>query len=220
MDSKCKCKEISMSRKRRWASLAQIDLSGEPMHALKLRNIIILWAAFSLLIAVAEAQEKLPAVDIFGGFSYLRAEKTLFPGGITGTAASGWETAVGGNFNRWFGLTAGFSGHHSGGFPEANYNFFLFGPTFSYRRPRFTGYAHVLFGTSRLETKFAFSGGGVSSETDSGLATALGGGFDLNLGQRWAVRVVQADYLRTNFNVLSPHNFRVSSGLVFRFGVR
>lgn len=169
-----------------------------------MRRILILSAVFTVLAAGAEAQEKAPMVEVFGGFSYLHAEKIVAPivgtGVFTAPSNAGWEAGVNGNFTRWFGLTADFSGHYSNFSTDNTYNFFLFGPTFSHRRPKITAYAHALFGTSRLESEVRFSGVFVARGSDTGAATAVGGGIDYKLGSHWAFRVVQADYLRTSFN--------------------
>jgi hypothetical protein len=52
---------------------------------------------------------------------------------------------------------------------------------------------------------------------------AIGGGLDVNLSKRLALRVIQADYLykqlgfdRIGFDV--HNNLRASVGIVFRFG--
>ena len=47
---------------------------------------------------------------------------------------------------------------------------------------------------------------------------ALGGGLDVNVNDRFAIRVVQAEYLRTRFFNETQNKGRIAFGLVFRFG--
>ena len=56
------------------------------------------------------------------------------------------------------------------------------------------------------------------SATDNAFAMALGGGVDWKANDRIAIRLAQGDYLLTRFGSTSQHNFRLSTGVVFRFG--
>jgi hypothetical protein len=46
---------------------------------------------------------------------------------------------------------------------------------------------------------------------------AYGGGLDVRVAKRLAVRMGQFDYVRTQFNSGSQNHFRYSSGIVLRF---
>ena len=102
----------------------------------------------------------------------------------------------------------------------------LFGPRFFLRREKMTLFAHGLAGVVR--TRFR-------SETRLGLDVSLppvpssfanstntfaygfGGGIDLNVNRRFAIRLMQADYLRAR--IQAPGNqLRLQSGVVIRFG--
>jgi hypothetical protein len=45
---------------------------------------------------------------------------------------------------------------------------------------------------------------------------AAGGNLDINLTRYLAIRVIQADYIPTEFENEKQHNGRVSAGVVFR----
>jgi hypothetical protein len=49
-----------------------------------------------------------------------------------------------------------------------------------------------------------------------------GGGVDLRLKKRWAIRLIQADYEQTKLlsGAPSQDNYRVSIGLLYRFGIK
>ena len=100
---------------------------------------------------------------------------------------------------------------------------FLFGPQFRLRNGgRFQPFAHALFGVARVKLENDAIPGDI---TDTGFAFALGGGLDVKgLGGKLAVRMVQADFVRTKLDLLntgdstSSNNLRISTGIVLRFG--
>jgi opacity protein-like surface antigen len=160
-----------------------------------------------------------PRAELFVGYSYLRTDTT----GL-GFSLNGWNGSVAGNFNRWFGLVADFSGHYISTSSEllgtsirarANLHSFLFGPRFSYRTERVTPFAHVLFGVVRGRASGSF-GGSISSDTDVVFGMAAGGGVDLKMNERVSIRALQFDYFLTRFAESNQHNLRFSSGFVFR----
>jgi hypothetical protein len=61
-----------------------------------------------------------PGVEIFGGYQFTRFED--------GPNAHGWNAALTGNLNSWFGVTADFSGVYPSGF---NFHTYTFGPKIS-----------------------------------------------------------------------------------------
>src|SRR5215212_8448625 len=97
-------------------------------------------ACLAVLAAVsAAAQEEVPKAEVFGGYSW------------AGGDFHGWGGSVTGNVNRWFGVTADFSGHYSDGEPgvvreRQRAHSFLFGPRLSLRRKRTNAFAYALFG--------------------------------------------------------------------------
>jgi hypothetical protein len=173
---------------------------------------------------------------IFGGYSYLRNNSNGF---------SGWEGQGTFNLNRYLGVTADVSGARvtpfsfsALGFSAGTYqhlNNYLFGPTVTATVGRSAVFAHALFGEAR-----ASLGAGVGIPIIGGISTgitsanafamAFGGGVDIGLTRHLAIRAVQVDYLRTQFNATDAlttglssslgnrqNSFRFSSGIVFRF---
>ncbi|OFV94217.1 MAG: hypothetical protein A3H28_08440 [Acidobacteria bacterium RIFCSPLOWO2_02_FULL_61_28] len=57
------------------------------------------------------------------------------------------------------------------------------------------------------------------SELDSSFAGAVGGGFDVRLAERVGFRV-HPDYVLTRSGDEMGNHFRLSTGIVFRFGSR
>jgi peptidoglycan-associated lipoprotein len=97
---------------------------------------------------------------------------------------------------------------------------YLAGPRYSLRKSgRFTPFAQVLVGAAHA------SGGLAPSQIHAGSPTAFamaaGGGLDIKLTRHLAYRAFQADYLLTLLpNRTNDHqnNFRLGTGIVFRFG--
>lgn len=196
---------------------------------------LLLISGFLLLLPFSAAAQEAPRAELLGGYSYFRAEG--------GGNLHGWNASVSGNLNRWFGLVADFGGHYGEastrividqpGFPtfsaeveaDARIHTFLAGPRFSYRQTEtLTPFAHVLFGAARAQAEGSVSLSGVDTitvdfdESDTAFALAVGGGLDVKLSRRVALRLVQADYVMTRFNSDTQNNARLSVGLVFRFG--
>jgi hypothetical protein len=173
---------------------------------------------------------------IFGGYSYLRNNSN---------GLGGWEGQGTFNFNRYLGVTADVSGtsvtpfgFSALGFSAGTYqrlNNYLFGPTVTASLGRSAVFAHALFGEAHSSLGAGVGIpiiGGISTGLTSAnaFAMALGGGIDIGLTRHLAIRAVQVDYLRTQFNATDAlttglssslgnrqNSFRYSSGIVFRF---
>jgi len=188
---------------------------------------MFLIVALSLALPIIAQAQEAPRVEVFGGYSYLRLEDV----GIGGLDRdlNGYNVAGAINiFKKSIAIKADVSGHFgdisAGGISiDQNQTLFLFGPQFSLRKnERIQPFAHALFGVARIK----LDTDGVSGDiTDTGFAFALGGGVDVKaLSSKLAVRLIQADYVRTKLDLLgigdsnSSNNFRITTGLVFRFG--
>lgn len=165
------------------------------------------------LSAIASAQDA-PKAEVYGGYS------AVFTQDIT---LHGFQASVAGNVNKWFGLVAEFGGAYdrdtlgSGLKVESTVYTYLFGPRFSRRgNGRATLFAHSLFGG--VHGRGRIEGLELNRlETANGFAMALGGGVDVKLSERLALRVLQADYLLTRVDSETANNARLSAGLVIRF---
>jgi len=170
----------------------------------KFIGFALLFGMFSL---AAFAQENAPKAEFFGGYQYTR-----FDGGLN---ANGWDMALTGNLNRWFGVTGDFSGAYKSqnGASFNNYTY-TFGPVVSLRHNEmFTPFAHFLAGGFHSSAAFGgFSGSG------SGFAMMFGGGVDVKATKHIGVRAVQFDWLSLRANGASDNNnMRISTGLLFRY---
>jgi opacity protein-like surface antigen len=208
-------------------------------------KFLLLWL---VLAAPVVAQSPTPHFEVFGGVTWLRGETSpdLSSFGLSTINGLGWNASATENLNSWFGGTLDFSGAYARptvtiqpntfgeGLPATKIVFtdginataytFMFGPTFAYRRSaRFVPFARVLLGAAngRVATtsKGAAAIGMSESFSETHFALAAGGGVDIPISPRVAVRAT-ADWIHTTFpNLVTDRqeNFRVSGGVVLRF---
>jgi outer membrane immunogenic protein len=97
---------------------------------------------------------------------------------------------------------------------------YLFGPRYSLRnRTRAVPFAQFLLGGVHGFDAL-FPSVSSSAAVPDALAFAPGGGINVNLSRRFALRAVQADYLQTclpNGAANRQNHLRLSAGIVFRF---
>jgi opacity protein-like surface antigen len=190
---------------------------------MNVKVVVSLLAFLSFCGAAARAQEY-SKLDLFGGYSYVRAN----PSGSTVLPSfnmNGGEASLAYNRNSWLSGVADFGGYRTSrlisGEPgdfKGNMWTYLFGPRISYRHlGRTTPFAQTLFGIARA-TSDTFL---VGNQTD--FAMTVGGGFDYRLSHCLSVRPIQADYLLTRFKEFeasgrpTQNNVRLSTGLVLHF---
>ena len=162
---------------------------------------------FALLPAMAQ---EVPKAEVFGGYSWSEGN------------FHGWDASVTGNVTKRFGVMADFSGHYgseSGGpiLVNQHEHSFLFGPRFAFRGKRLTPFVYALFGATRFQESAIISGQRVSA-TDTGFSSALGGGLDVRVNDRVAIRAFQLDYFRPIINDEANNRGRLAFGVVLRLG--
>jgi opacity protein-like surface antigen len=195
-----------------------------------MRNSLLVVALLLALPVIASAQDEVPKVEIFGGYSYLRLDNatglssqqsavgSTQQGATAGVTTApldrdlnGFEVSVTNNLNSWLGIEASFSSH----FTDAQVNGQLLdrdaylvtaGPRLSIRRfERFTPFLHIMAGMARQDVAVQNASStvstiGIINQQDSGLAFVVGGGVDLNLNARLGLRLIQTDYILTRFS--------------------
>jgi opacity protein-like surface antigen len=189
-----------------------------------MRKSLLVVALLLALPVIASAQDEVPKVEIFGGYSYLRADNAtgISQASTMGTTTSvvtqmadrnlnGFSTSFTNNLNSWLGIEAEFSGHFTdtvlnGTTLDRDIYFVTAGPRLSIRRfERFTPFAHIMVGMARQDIQVQNASSTVSTvgslnQQDSGLAFVVGGGVDLNLSSRLGIRLAQTDYILTRFS--------------------
>jgi outer membrane protein with beta-barrel domain len=187
-----------------------------------MQKLFLIAALMMVAPVLAQAQEA-PRTEIFSGYSYMRLEDSQTDGqdrDLNGYQVSGAVTM----FKKYLALKVDVSGHF-GDFlvnqtPRIDQSQYLFlaGPQYTFRKnERFQPFAHALFGAVRRNLKGDLLG---LDQTDYGFALAVGGGVDVKtpLGKKVAVRLFQADYVRTQLDDTTFGNIRASAGIVVRLG--
>jgi hypothetical protein len=211
---------------------------------MRLRIVIVLGCL--LLFGTAAFAQDYPKVEIQVDYSYMR-----FNPDATYVSASNLNGGGGGvilYINEYFGIEADFEGYasttQSVQFPtgsalcptgcsmSASGNVFTYaaGPIFKYRSEHIEPFFETLFGGahSNVYTQFiqACAGNCVipyGNPSNNAFNFIIGGGFDVPVSKRVAIRAGQFDYSLTTFgNGLTKgthieNNFRIQAGVVFRF---
>jgi len=151
---------------------------------------LLFFASLMLLVPmVALAQAEYPKAEVFGGYSYFRADPDEMN-------LHGWNASVTANLTEWFGVEGDFAGHYGSpsiyGFEipyvdiDVKSHTFMVGPKLTYRSGSIAPFAHFLIGAARAST-----GAYGYSLSDTALAAAMGGGIDINLSESVAIRAIQ-----------------------------
>jgi outer membrane protein OmpA-like peptidoglycan-associated protein len=186
-------------------------------------------------------RHRTPKVELFLGYSYLRAVPVLAPGNRMEWLHGG-STSVAFNLNRYLGLVGDFGGFKANelemtgagaspaGVSKATGTAFTYmaGPRLSLRKyERLTPFAQVLVGGIRAsEVTLSGCTGRFCTPLplENALAMTAGGGLDLRLKHHLSLRLFQAEYMMTRFADLTTgdrktqNDMRLSTGLVVRFG--
>ncbi|HLZ90444.1 MAG TPA: outer membrane beta-barrel protein [Candidatus Acidoferrum sp.] len=188
---------------------------------MKLRVVVSLIVFASLFAGAAQAQDERKTVDVFAGYSYVRANPST--SGADSFSLNGGSASVAYNFNHWLSGVADFGGYHNtnilGSGVDGTLSTYLFGPRVSYHHfHRVTPFGEVLFGVAHTGANLLGT-----PNNQNAFAMTVGGGVDYRLSSHFALRPVKVDYLLTRFdeftnsNPVNQNNLRVSTGIVFRF---
>lgn len=174
-----------------------------------MRKFMVVACFLGLLAASAMAAESgsYPKAEFFGGYQYSHLE-----GGVN---ANGFDLAVNGNFNNYFGIAADFGSSYTtqSGVSFNNYTY-TFGPQLSLRANKaYTPFVHALIGGDHASASINGFGAG----SGNGMALLAGGGVDVNINQFLAFRG-SADWMMIHGNgSTSSKNFRMPIGIVVKF---
>jgi hypothetical protein len=168
----------------------------------------------ALLFAAPSRAQKL---ELFGGYSYVRAPITVqnflcpVPGCPPSTQhlnLNGWEASGAVKLLGPLALAADYS-DTSGSVLGVNTHLktYLLGPQLRLPGP-ISPFAHFLVGGAHES---------LSGASQNAFATGIGGGIDLKVLPFISIRPIQFDYLLTHFNSTTQNQPRVSAGVVVHF---
>jgi hypothetical protein len=173
-----------------------------------MRRLTWLLPVMAFFCLPAKAQET-PQWELSGGYSHFFANV-----GDNSFNLHGGGGAIQENVNDWF---AGRVEIHAFGGDTAGVHVtaqtYTFGPVFSYRKfERLTPFVHAQLGAIHASSGYL----GIS-ESATKFMQAPGGGIDIGLNPRVAVRL-QGDYVSTDFLKDHQNNFQFSALVVIRLG--
>jgi len=176
--------------------------------------------------STVQSDDAVPKAELFLGYQWLNPGGNIPDHNVPPNAfklpsiSQGFGTNLSYNFTRYWALEGNYGGDWN---RNASISAATFGPKFTWRGDGVDFFAHTLLGFERLSSR------GIDSV--NGIAAVLGGGMDLKINKRVALRVFEADYqpVRLNFsNEVGPDNdalrrqtfngVRLTTGLVFNFG--
>jgi len=187
-------------------------------------TLIALACSLCLLGTFAAAQNNQPKDEVYGGYSWLHTGGSL-DGLSTPDIASGFDLS-----NTYYlpqmhnlGILADFSYNFNGknqltGNENVNVFNILGGVQYKYHGEVFSPFARFLVGG--VDHKIDYN-----NINQWSIGVGGGGGFDLNLSQRFSIRVIQADYIYNKISAnrdfdrdLTLNSIRLSAGLVLNLG--
>lgn len=193
--------------------------------------------------SLAAAQSDYKKFEVFAGYSHNRVDTGIGDSDPDlddivdeREGFNGFNTSITGNFTRYLGVKFDFAGH----FKEKDFPFplsstlnvdsrvfnFLGGVQVkdNSTESTFKPFAHALVGAAHVRNKVTFSGGCIAivpspcpnfTDSETGLAGAVGGGLDIRASNKIDIRVIQFDYNPTRVFDSTQHNFRIGVGVVF-----
>jgi opacity protein-like surface antigen len=192
-------------------------------------------AALGFLLAMsfpAYAQKTAPKFELAGTYAYMRSN-IKGPGGYSeGLQVNGGTGSMTFNVTNSLGIVAELGGYNSStvssaGGKDISFASYLFGPRYSFRKwDTITPYVQTLFGGVKGNNALTVGASGQSGQfqaNQNAFAWTVGGGMDAKVTNYLAVRVFQAEYFMTKWPDGAQNrqtNFRIETGLVFRFGKR
>ena len=163
----------------------------------------------------------LPRYTAGFGFNYIRANAPPAACGcfdMKGGFVSGSATIT-----YWLSAAGELTGGHANNIGPLGQNLTLTtytaGPRVNFRRQRFVTYAQALFGAAHGSDSYFPEGSSYSTSANS-FAFSTGGGLDYHLNHRFAVQILEAQYLHTGFpngTDGSQNHLMLGAGLVVKF---
>jgi outer membrane protein OmpA-like peptidoglycan-associated protein len=175
--------------------------------------LVVCGSAFRV---VAQEEHPAPKVEIYGGYSWYNAGARLNNARLPGMDR-GFEISPTYFFNRYFGFTVQSTAHWS---DPANVATVMAGPELKARNSPMQPFVHLLVGLHRSIPATSPFG----TKTHNGLGLGIGGGLDWDISRRFAIRMIQADFIDAHHAYDPAVSSRewtgatVGGGVVVKFG--
>ena len=171
---------------------------------------------------VASYPSQTPKLDLSFGFEAVRANAP--PGISSDFGLFGGRTDAAYHFTRQIAAVAEFSGSHANLISNTGQNLTLttytFGPRITFNKRRVKPFGEALFGAGHGSNSY-FPTGTTYTTSASSFAYSFGGGVDVNLTHRFAIRALEAQYLHTalpNGTTNHQNQLVIGAGVLLKFG--
>ena len=174
----------------------------------RMKKSMLLLVGIMILMCGSLFAQDYPKAEVFGGYSLLSTDLS----GEFGDRQqfNGFQANAAFNLNNNFGIVGDFGGQYKTIESESLHMYeYLFGPRLSMRGEKATVFAQALFGGATI---------GGFGDSVNGFAMGFGGGVDVNVSNRLAIRVVQFDWMPTRFSA-DGEDVWVKDGIRFGFGI-
>lgn len=183
-------------------------------------------AAASVVLLAATGTAQIPTSgNIFFGYSYSNMQ-VVSSSAFANAGGNGWHGSIEGKFLPWVGIVGELDWHYGGHLltnctgtgctaslvhVNASRHDILFGPRVSISVRKYTPFAELLLGVTHQTDS-----SGTQINSDTGFASAVGGGLDYKLIKGVAWRF-QADSIHHSLFGRGKSDLRISTGIVFKF---
>lgn len=181
-----------------------------------MRKILVI--AGLLLFTSGIASAACNTFEVGGGYRYVKVSSKVSEGIFSTNEGSlntnGWDAEVAANPTCWLGIVGDFGGVYTTLFGVSIHTYEeTFGPRVNlHKSGPINPFVEALFGAAQLKA----SEGDVS-ESFNAFAGQYGGGVDVNLGPRWAVRG-RIDDVNTHFAGMFQNSLGITAEVVLKFG--
>jgi outer membrane protein OmpA-like peptidoglycan-associated protein len=165
-----------------------------------------------------------PRAQVSLGYDHTQANAP--PAGCKCFGLNGGYASGSFHVTNWLSFEGEVTGQHANDISNLGQNLTLLtyvgGPRFSFQRHRLVPFAQVLVGGAHGYDSY-FPTGTTSTTSSSSLALSAGGGLEVSLTKRFAIRAFDVDFTRTQFpngTDSEQNHLSVSAGLVIKFGER
>jgi len=168
--------------------------------------------------------DEVPRADVSLGYNYIKANAP--PGGCECFGLNGGYASGSYRLLPWLSVAGEFTGSHAKDISLLGQDLtlltFAAGPRVAFPRKHIVPYVQALFGVAHGSDSYFPTSTGYTTSSSVFDVTA-GGGVDINLDRRFAVRIIEAQYMHTSFANGSnneQNNLMLGAGIVFKFGER
>lgn len=187
---------------------------------INVRTLLLAGAALALSTTSLLGQAPAPQREVDLAVTYLAQRSNLTPGQFFWRQGGAFELSA--VAFHGFGIAMNIAGSQASNIQGTGIDLdtltTTFGPRYTWHHRKLAVFGQGLLGESHAwNTLIPQTGGAVS--TYDAFALQVGGGVDLRIGRHFAIRPVQADWIRTEFpnsttNV--QNNLRLGAGIVLR----